>query len=120
MGNEAPPRWAPRADRVAFGKTLRERAKRSDQARWSIAERDPIARLRAAEAGRQPELLKVKYGKMAASAFGFLRGGVPVMAQDLATQPSTGYAVQICGDAHVRNLGAYATADGNIVFDIND
>jgi uncharacterized protein (DUF2252 family) len=28
--------------------------------------------------------------------------------------------VQICGDAHVRNLGAYAAPEGHLVFDIND
>ena len=27
---------------------------------------------------------------------------------------------QLCGDAHVRNLGAYAAPDGRLVFDIND
>jgi uncharacterized protein (DUF2252 family) len=26
----------------------------------------------------------------------------------------------MCGDAHVRNLGAFAAPDGNLVFDIND
>jgi uncharacterized protein (DUF2252 family) len=28
--------------------------------------------------------------------------------------------VQLCGDAHVRNLGAYAAPDGHLLFDIND
>jgi uncharacterized protein (DUF2252 family) len=27
---------------------------------------------------------------------------------------------QICGDAHVRNLGAFAAPDGELIFDIND
>jgi uncharacterized protein (DUF2252 family) len=42
------------------------------------------------------------------------------MAADLAQLPSTGIACQLCGDAHVRNLGAYAAPDGRLVFDIND
>ena len=42
------------------------------------------------------------------------------MAADLATLPKTGLRVQICGDAHVRNLGAYAAPEGYLVFDIND
>jgi uncharacterized protein (DUF2252 family) len=42
------------------------------------------------------------------------------MASDLASQPATGIMVQLCGDAHVRNLGAYAAPDGQLVFDIND
>ena len=57
---------------------------------------------------------------MAASAFGFFRGAAAVMAADLATLPRTGLHVQICGDAHVKNLGAYASPDGHLVFDIND
>ena len=42
------------------------------------------------------------------------------MAEDLAESPVTGLYTQICGDAHVRNLGAYAAPDGHLVFDIND
>ena len=57
---------------------------------------------------------------MAASPFGFFRGAVPVMAADLAALPHTGIFTQLCGDAHVRNLGAFAAPDGRLVFDIND
>jgi uncharacterized protein (DUF2252 family) len=57
---------------------------------------------------------------MAASPFGFFRGAVPVMASDLSLLPHTGIVNQICGDAHVCNLGAYAAPDGRLVFDIND
>jgi len=57
---------------------------------------------------------------MAASPFGFFRGNVPLMAADLATLPTSGLITQICGDAHVRNLGAYAAPDGELIFDIND
>jgi uncharacterized protein (DUF2252 family) len=42
------------------------------------------------------------------------------MAADLATLPNTGIISQLCGDAHVRNVGAYAAPDGRLVFDIND
>ena len=76
--------------------------------------------MRRAASGRLPELLPFKYGRMAASAFGFFRGAAPIMAADLARLAVSGIAVQICGDAHVRNLGAYAAPDGRIVFDIND
>lgn len=43
-----------------------------------------------------------------------------MMAADLAVLPNTGIEAQLCGDAHVRNLGAYAAPDGRLVFDIND
>lgn len=70
--------------------------------------------------GRVPALIKLKYELMAESPFGFFRGAVPVMAADLSVLPSTGIMAQLCGDAHVRNLGAYAAPDGRLVFDIND
>ena len=57
---------------------------------------------------------------MAQSPFGYFRGAVPVMAADLAVLPNTGIVSQLCGDAHVRNLGAFAAPDGRLVFDIND
>jgi uncharacterized protein (DUF2252 family) len=42
------------------------------------------------------------------------------VAADLSVLPTTGIVTQICGDAHVRNLGAFAAPDGRLVFDIND
>ena len=70
--------------------------------------------------GRVPALVPIKYQRMACSPFGFFRGAVPVMAADLALAPHTGIFTQLCGDAHVRNLGAFAAPDGRLVFDIND
>ena len=70
--------------------------------------------------GRVPRLIPVKYQRMAASPFGFFRGAVPIMAADLACHPNTGLVTQLCGDAHVENLGAYASLDSRIVFDLND
>ena len=70
--------------------------------------------------GRVPALIQLKYQLMAASPFGYFRGAAPVMAADLAVLPSTGIICQLCGDAHVRNLGAFAVPDGRLVFDIND
>jgi uncharacterized protein (DUF2252 family) len=115
-----PARYLPRSEREAYGKWLRERVRRVDQDRWVNGERDVLARLRASEAGRRPELLPVRRARMAASPFGFLRGGASIMAPDLAALPSTGYLVQLCGDAHVRNLGAASGPDGQVVFDLND
>jgi len=45
---------------------------------------------------------------------------MPVMAYDLSLTPHTGIECQLCGDAHVQNLGAYAGPDGRLIFDIND
>ncbi|MFC6645133.1 DUF2252 domain-containing protein [Granulicella cerasi] len=57
---------------------------------------------------------------MAASPFSFFRGALPIMAYDLSLTPHTIIVNQICGDAHVQNLGAYAGEDGRLIFDIND
>ena len=70
--------------------------------------------------GRLQPLIALKYERMLVSPFGFFRGAVPVMAADLALLPHTGIVNQICGDAHVRNLGAFAAPDGRLLFDIND
>ncbi len=82
--------------------------------------RDPVAILEAQGEQRIPELLPYRYGRMAASPFGFFRGAAAVMAHDLSSLPVTGLRVQACGDAHVSNFGEFATPEGNIVFDIND
>lgn len=69
---------------------------------------------------RIPKLLPVKYARMAASPFAFYRGAVAIMAADLASQPRTPVRVQLCGDAHVQNMGSFESPDGRILFDIND
>ena len=116
----APPLHLARAEREAFGRRLRERVRRVDHDAWVTGERDVLARLRVNEAHRLPHVLPYRHGRMAASPFAFLRGGAAIMAPDLAALPHTGYTVQICGDAHVRNLGAYGSPEGRIVFDVND
>ncbi len=42
------------------------------------------------------------------------------MAADLAGTPVSGERVQLCGDAHLSNFGAFAAPDRHIVFDVND
>ena len=121
-----PSRDAPLAsprERYANGKRLRRQLPRLAQARWSVANPNAGDRLRPiylVNQGRLPRLLPEKYKRMRASPFAFFRGAAALMAADLATTPCTGVTVQICGDAHVRNLGAYAALDGALVFDIND
>jgi uncharacterized protein (DUF2252 family) len=115
-----PARNQARAERKAYGRSLRDRVRRIDHDVWVTGERDVLARLRASEVGRRPNVLPFRRGRMASSPFAFLRGGAAIMAPDLMALPHTGYLVQICGDAHVRNLGAYSAPDGKIVFDVND
>jgi uncharacterized protein (DUF2252 family) len=81
---------------------------------------DPIELLLSATEGRVPALLPIKYARMSASPFAFFRGAVAIMAADLASQPHTDLIVQLCGDAHVQNLGSFEAPDARVVFDIND
>jgi uncharacterized protein (DUF2252 family) len=57
---------------------------------------------------------------MSVSPFTYYRGSAPVMAADLSLLPNTGIVSQLCGDAHVYNLGSFTGLDGHIIFDIND
>jgi uncharacterized protein (DUF2252 family) len=82
--------------------------------------RDPVAILAAGDRTRVPELIPVRYERMLASPFAFLRGAAAVMGQDLRHQPTPGVVVQACGDCHLMNFGAFATPEENILFDIND
>ena len=109
-------------ERVEFGRSQRGKLKRSDHAHWEPKQRkhDPVEIILAVNRERITALVPIKMARMAASPFGFFRGNVPVMAADLAGMRASGITVQICGDAHVRNLGAYAAPDGRLVFDIND
>ncbi len=109
-------------ERHRLGQQLRSDVAREIHAKWKPGARreSPIALIAASMKGRLPALVKLKYERMTNSPFGFFRGAVPVMAADLAVMPRTGIVNQICGDAHVRNLGAYAAPDGRLVFDIND
>jgi uncharacterized protein (DUF2252 family) len=69
---------------------------------------------------RLAQFVPIRYGRMIASPFGFLRGSAVVMAGDLAATPVAGLQVQMCGDAHLGNFGVYATPERNQVFDVND
>jgi uncharacterized protein (DUF2252 family) len=111
-----------RAERVAAGKVLREHIPRKDHGKWKPLRknRDPISILEASNRGRLQELVPIRYGRMVRSPFTFLRGSAALMAHDLATTPTTGIRVQACGDCHLLNVGAFATPERNLVFDLND
>ncbi|MDW5265899.1 MULTISPECIES: DUF2252 domain-containing protein [Acidobacteriaceae] len=109
-------------ERFALGQERRKQMRRTVHAEWKASERKehPLKLLAASMRGRVPALVTLKYQRMALSPFGYFRGAVPVMAYDLSLVGNTGILSQLCGDAHVRNLGAYAGPDGRLVFDIND
>jgi uncharacterized protein (DUF2252 family) len=107
---------------AAEGKAARSAASRSSHAGYRApADReDPVAILERQAESRVPDLVPIRYGRMAASPFAFFRGAAAVMAADLARTPVSGLRVQACGDAHLSNFGAFAAPDRRLVFDLND
>ena len=114
--------WATPEERRALGQARRKQVGRHQHEALHPKARPATALELVARSmrGRVPDLIQLKYHLMAESPFGYFRGAAPVMAADLAQLPSTGIVSQLCGDAHVRNLGAFASPDGRLVFDIND
>ena len=62
-------------------------------------------------ATRLPDLVPIRWGRMAASEFAFFRGAALPMASDLATTPVSGLTVQACGDAHLLNFGVFGSPE---------
>ena len=110
-----------RADRVAQGEDAREVAPLESHAEFAPARgRDPVGLLLGQAKSRVPELVPVRHGRMLVSAFTFYRGAALPMAADLAGTPASGLRVQLCGDAHLANFGAFASPERRLVFDVND
>ena len=114
--------WSTPEERHELGQKRRKQLARQQHMEFTAKARltPPLVLLQRSVRGRVPALVKLKYERMMLSPFGYFRGAVPVMAADLATMPNTGLMVQLCGDAHVQNLGAYAAEDGRLIFDMND
>jgi uncharacterized protein (DUF2252 family) len=114
--------WATPEERRNLGQSRRRQLRRqqNDQLNIKARKATPLSLLERIERGRVSSLVKLKHQLMAESPFSYFRGAAPAMAADLAVVPNTGIEVQLCGDAHVRNLGAFAAPDGRLVFDIND
>ena len=110
-----------RADRVARGKEARAVAPLESHAEFTPGRsRDPVGLLLGQAESRVPELVPIRHGRMLVSPFTFYRGAALPMAADLATTPASGLRVQLCGDAHLSNFGAFASPERRLVFDVND
>jgi len=105
-----------------MGKALRNKCPRKSHANWKppAGRPDAVQLVLQAEAGRMPDLLPLRHGRMVRSAFTFYRGAALTMACDLAKSPTTGIRVQCCGDAHLCNFGGFATPERKVIFSVND
>ncbi len=110
------------SERAAKGKAARTEVPRSAHAAWEPQQdrTSPLELLEQQAQTRVPELVPIRYGRMLVSPFTFYRGAAYLMAADLAGAPRTRLTVQLCGDAHLSNFGAFAAPDRRLVFSIND
>ena len=74
-----------------------------------------------------PAAFRVKFRKMAASAFAFYRGTAALFYHDLDAEKRGGpyldertSRVWIHGDLHAENFGTYMDANGRLIFNVND
>lgn len=73
-----------------------------------------------------PAAFKVKFRKMAASAFAFYRGTACLFYADLAEEQEDAFLdertsrVWVHGDLHAENFGTYMASDGRLTFNVND
>jgi uncharacterized protein (DUF2252 family) len=109
-------------ERRGIGAEWQHKVPLNTHAEWKPAtdRADPVEVLIAQGKDRIEELLPVRYARMKADPFAFLRGAAAIMAADLASGPVTGLRLQACGDCHLANFGSYATPEGTPIFDVND
>ncbi|MGJ9371728.1 DUF2252 domain-containing protein [Nesterenkonia sp. CF4.4] len=125
MNNSASPRVRS-TDRTSAnavdGREARKVAPRRAAATWDprVRQMSALDRLRAQDAVRDPDLLPLRYARMASSPWTYLRGAAAVMAADLASASHSGLRVQMCGDAHILNFGYWASPERRLLFDARD
>jgi uncharacterized protein (DUF2252 family) len=109
-------------DRLARGQLAAKQTPVAAHAEWEPApdRADPVELLVAQNATREADLVPVRHGRMMVSPFTFYRGAAKVMASDLATTPTAGLDVQLCGDAHLSNFGGFASPERQLIFGLND
>jgi uncharacterized protein (DUF2252 family) len=109
-------------ERRARGQEARGRTPVSSHTGWApAADRpDPVGLLEEQNIARELDLVPVRHGRMLVSPFTFYRGAAKIMAADLAATPTAGLQVQLCGDAHLSNFGAFASPERELLFGLND
>ena len=109
-------------ERTDRGRAAREQVSPSAHTGWAPApgRPDPVALLEEQDSTREPDLVPVRHGRMLVSPFTFYRGAARIMATDLKDTPTAGLDVQLCGDAHLSNFGAFASPERTLIFGLND
>ena len=109
-------------ERREIGREARKALRRSEHASHVPApgRPDPVELLLGQAKSRVPELVLLRHARMATSEFAFFRGTAIIQASDLGAVAHTAITTQLCGDAHLSNLGLFAAPDRRLVFDLND
>ena len=109
-------------ERLATGKALRRKVSRESHGTFhhNPHRTDPIEILEAQNRTRAQKLVPVRFARMLASPFAFLRGSAAVMTADIAPAQVSGIFVNACGDMHVSNFGVFGSAERELIFAIND
>jgi uncharacterized protein (DUF2252 family) len=83
---------------------------------------DLSERLKNFNAGRLPEMIKLKYEAMTENIFRFFRGTCHLFYEDLHKEKSipASPSTWICGDLHLENFGSYKADNKLVYFDLND
>jgi uncharacterized protein (DUF2252 family) len=83
---------------------------------------DVALTIRKFNRGRDPEQLAMKFSRMRASPFVFLRGSCHLFHQRLPVERVLDAAprVWVCGDLHLENFGSYKGDNRLAYFDMND
>lgn len=86
------------------------------------ADMDVVRQIKGFNEGRDPERLQMKYRKMRADAFAFMRGTCHLFYARLPTHGIFASAplAWVCGDLHVENFGSYKGDNRLVYFDLND
>src|SRR3954464_6487959 len=93
------------AELYAVGKAARAEFPRRRQGVLTLdPDRDPLGILEQQHHPRLPDLIPLRVHRMLQSPFAFYRGSAALRVADLADEPTTGFDVVLCGDAHIANF----------------
>ena len=109
-------------EKYAWGKNLRNKVSRNNHADWNVpSDRPSVTQMiDLSNYDRLPDLIPIRHFRMSKSPFAFYRATASLMARDLSSTLTTGINIQICGDCHLMNFGAFSTPERTMVADIND
>jgi len=110
----------PRKARRDLGREARLRMPLEGHGELAPSDRDPVAVLERQAESRVPGLIALRHHRMAESPFAFYRGAAAIMADDLRAVPDSGLITHLCGDAHLSNVGVFASPERALIIDLND